>query len=470
MTDPVREMKSLKLFTILICVSLYWTSLPLSAQGSQHDLDETIARLSQVRSKIEAERIPLAKELSRLEKQVTDKRSQADQNIRLTANQEVDLRSLEELIQRLKDEHNSLSASLSDYIRTFESRIHASERQLYRDPLQSAKAIENDRTLPMAKKLRSQLDATDIAFQRLDNSIQGHSFSGKAIMPEGEYEEGTFVTLGPISYFLGINGQIGLPAADIASLDPIVLSISSRLQEGISGLVSTKQGMVPIDATLGDAFKIESTRETQLEEIKKGGLVMYPILGLATFAFIVAIFKWFEISSVKQAREQDLRIILQYLKSGEKEKAIALAKSVKGPSGELLTAAVTNAEADLDLIEEILYEKMLKTQPRLERMLPLIAVTAATAPLFGLLGTVTGMIKTFNLITVFGTGDASNLSAGISEALVTTKFGLIIAIPALILHALLSRKAKGVLTSMEQTSIGFLNGLNDIRSAKTSTD
>ena len=289
-------------------------------------------------------------------------------------------------------------------------------------------------------------------------------------MPGGEYEEGTFVTLGPISYFLGTNGQIGLPEAGVTSLDPIVSSISSQLQEGISGFVSTRKGIVPIDATLGDAFKIEATRETQLEEIKKGGLVMYPILGLATFAFIVAIFKWFEISSVKQAREQDLRVILQHLKSGEKENAIALAKSVKGPSGALLTAAVTNAEAALDLIEEILYEKMLKTQPRLERMLPLIAVTAATAPLFGLLGTVTGMIKTFNLITVFGTGDASNLSAGISEALVTTKFGLIIAIPALILYALLSRKAKGVLTSMEQTSIGFLNGLQDIRSAKTSTN
>ena len=113
MTDPVREMKSLKLFIILICVILYWTSLPLSAQGSQNDLDETIARLSEVRSKIEEERIPLAKELSRLEKRAADKRIQADQNIRLTANQEVDLSSLEELIQRLKNENSSLFNTFS---------------------------------------------------------------------------------------------------------------------------------------------------------------------------------------------------------------------------------------------------------------------------------------------------------------------------------------------------------------------
>ena len=92
-------------------------------------------------------------------------------------------------------------------------------------------------------------------------------------------------------------------------------------------------------------------------------------------------------------------------------------------------------------------------------MLPLIQVTAATAPLLGLLGTVTGMIKTFRLITVFGTGDAKSLSTGISEALITTEFGLIVAIPAIILGAILSRKAKSVVASMEQTAVSFVNGV-----------
>ena len=92
-------------------------------------------------------------------------------------------------------------------------------------------------------------------------------------------------------------------------------------------------------------------------------------------------------------------------------------------------------------------------------MIPFIAVVAATAPLMGLLGTVTGMIKTFKLITVFGTGDARSLSSGISEALVTTEFGLCVAIPALIIHALLLRRTKGVLASMEQTAVAFKNGL-----------
>ena len=109
--------------------------------------------------------------------------------------------------------------------------------------------------------------------------------------------------------------------------------------------------------------------------------------------------------------------------------------------------------------EEIMYETMLETQPRLERFLPLIAITAATAPLLGLLGTVTGMINTFKLITLFGTGDAKSLSSGISEALITTEFGLIVAIPALILHALLSRKCQAILAAMEKYAVIFSNGI-----------
>jgi biopolymer transport protein ExbB len=95
--------------------------------------------------------------------------------------------------------------------------------------------------------------------------------------------------------------------------------------------------------------------------------------------------------------------------------------------------------------------------------LPFIALTAAAAPLLGLLGTVTGMIKTFNLITIFGTGDAKSLSSGISEALITTALGLVIAIPALIAHGMLARMARQKLGDMEQTAVGFINGVVGVR-------
>ena len=106
-----------------------------------------------------------------------------------------------------------------------------------------------------------------------------------------------------------------------------------------------------------------------------------------------------------------------------------------------------------------MYEKMLVAKPELEKLLPFLALSAAAAPLLGLLGTVTGMINTFNAITVLGAGDPKTLAGGISEALITTEFGLIVAIPSLLLHAILSRKVKGIIGSMEQTATGFINGL-----------
>jgi len=92
-------------------------------------------------------------------------------------------------------------------------------------------------------------------------------------------------------------------------------------------------------------------------------------------------------------------------------------------------------------------------------MLPIIAVTAATSPLLGLLGTVSGMIATFNLITLFGSGDPKPLAGGISEALVTTLFGLVVAIPALILHAFLSRRSQGIVQTTERLGLSFVNAL-----------
>jgi CBS domain-containing protein len=123
----------------------------------------------------------------------------------------------------------------------------------------------------------------------------------------------------------------------------------------------------------------------------------------------------------------------------------------------MLAAGVQHIREPRELIEEVMYEKVLATRLKLERFLPFIAITAASAPLLGLLGTVTGIINTFKLITVFGSGDVKTLSGGISEALITTEFGLIVAIPSLLLHAFLSRKARGIVNQMEKAAVAFVN-------------
>lgn len=130
------------------------------------------------------------------------------------------------------------------------------------------------------------------------------------------------------------------------------------------------------------------------------------------------------------------------------------------PTGQMLEDAVDNFEYPSALIEEVMYERMIQTKLKLESFLPLIAISAAAAPLLGLLGTVTGIINTFKLITVFGSGDVKTLSGGISEALVTTEFGLIAAIPALLLHAFLARRAKGLVNHMERGGVALINTIS----------
>jgi len=124
-----------------------------------------------------------------------------------------------------------------------------------------------------------------------------------------------------------------------------------------------------------------------------------------------------------------------------------------------MTTLVERASSPVELVEETLYEKLMGVQQKAGSLLPVIAVTAATAPLLGLLGTVSGMIRTFNLITLFGSGDPKPLAGGISEALVTTLFGLIVAIPALILHAFLARRSQGIVQTTERLGLSFINSL-----------
>jgi biopolymer transport protein ExbB len=132
---------------------------------------------------------------------------------------------------------------------------------------------------------------------------------------------------------------------------------------------------------------------------------------------------------------------------------------LSGPLKGMLADALEHVDEPRELIEEVMYEHILETRMKLQRGLPFIAVSASSAPLLGLLGTVTGIISTFRLITVFGSGDVKMLSAGISEALVTTEFGLIVAIPALLIHAFLNRRARGLVDRMEKTAVVVLNKL-----------
>jgi biopolymer transport protein ExbB len=114
-------------------------------------------------------------------------------------------------------------------------------------------------------------------------------------------------------------------------------------------------------------------------------------------------------------------------------------------------------------LENVLQEAILAEIPAQERFLSTLGVLASIAPLLGLLGTVTGMIHTFELITFHGTGDPRMLSSGISEALVTTMFGLGVAIPIMLAHSLISRRVEERIADLEEKAISFVNRVSKVR-------
>ena len=123
----------------------------------------------------------------------------------------------------------------------------------------------------------------------------------------------------------------------------------------------------------------------------------------------------------------------------------------------ILAAGLINRDRERAVMKDSIEDTGRHVVHELERYLETLGTIAAISPLLGLLGTVTGIINTFKLITVFGSGDVKTLSGGISEALITTEFGLIVAIPSLLLHAFLSRKARGVVNEMEKAAVAFIN-------------
>jgi biopolymer transport protein ExbB len=295
---------------------------------------------------------------------------------------------------------------------------------------------------------------------RLEALVGGDTFEGRALTPAGTMESGRYLVVGPSAFFASGDSQaVGAVQLQLGSPEPAVIPLDPGQNQDVTALIESGTGTLPVDPTMGNALKFQATEDSLLEHLAKGGPVIVPILLLGVMSVLIFFVRWVAVGRVRVASDKDLQSILDAVGRQDTIQATHLAGSIKGPVGEMLKEAIRHCRERKEYVEEVMYEKMLVAKPDLERLLPFLALSAAAAPLLGLLGTVTGMINTFNAITVMGAGDPKTLAGGISEALITTEFGLIVAIPSLLLHAILSRKVKGIIGSMEQTATGFINGL-----------
>jgi biopolymer transport protein ExbB len=197
---------------------------------------------------------------------------------------------------------------------------------------------------------------------------------------------------------------------------------------------------------------LAENQETLMQHLGKGGIWVIPILLFALVATSVSVLKAifvYRLPTQIPLLAERARSALASSGGGVN----SLLDQVPGPQRALLQAAMS--EGSSAEREDRLFSVLLEQRNLLERWLGAIALTASVSPLLGLLGTVSGMITTFRLMTLFGAGDPSAVSSGISEALVTTELGLVVAIPALLAHALLSRKVKAYFAQLENDAVNL---------------
>ncbi len=197
-----------------------------------------------------------------------------------------------------------------------------------------------------------------------------------------------------------------------------------------------------LDPSKGQILGLLTQKATLEERYHQGGMVGYIITGVLALGLLIALERLLTLTFVGMKIRGQLKKITQPKKSN--------------PLGRILMVYNENKDSDVENLELKLDEAVLRETPRIERGVAIIKILAAIAPLLGLLGTVTGMIGTFQSITLFGTGDPKIMAGDISMALVTTAMGLIAALPLLFFFSVVSARSKSIINILDQQSAGII--------------
>jgi len=284
-----------------------------------------------------------------------------------------------------------------------------------------------------------------------------HVVEGSFFDTSGTEKEGTIVYVGRVAalgFSNGVGGTLMLaPGGGLTMVDPSVADAARKLASGAE-LEATP---VHLYDPLAGPHEHRAER-TWVDIADAGGIIAWIIVGLGIVVLLIVAERAITLALTSTRADRLVAAVHKGLETSD-EAAVAVLDKKRGALARVLRAVVVQRGAAREELEDQAAEAIYREMPRLERLLPFLAVIAGVAPMLGLLGTVTGMISTFEVITEHGTGDPKLLSGGISEALITTEFGLIIAIPALLLHNLLSRWSDQTVDTLQTHALSLINAI-----------
>ena len=317
--------------------------------------------------------------------------------------------------------------------------------------LVSAQKPDRDKILDKlstTKELPSYEELEELWLVAMDEMVESGkvvSFPGKIVTASGNEIEQEVTRIGVFNAISAGRFLRSLPESGVL-MEP-GRQPGQRFLDMARGIENADSGIqpFPIDPTRGAMLALLVQVPDLKNRIEQGGLIGYAILIIGFIGILLAI----------------ERLVVLFLTNRKVQKQLENSEPADNPLGRIMLVYKDNPETDAETLGLKLDEAILREMPTLQRGLWTIALLAAVSPLLGLLGTVTGIIETFQSITLYGTGDPRVMSGGISQALVTTVMGLLVAIPLLLFHGYLSSKSNSLIQILDEKSIAYVALLAD---------
>ncbi len=381
------------------------------------------------------------KNLNITEKRISTKRSKLVNQLNRLENDVLKLQQKTSVARRLADEKTLSLTQLEQRLSVWR------EQQAYQQNLINRFLRQYKLDATTIEKLSEQIEAVVSVGSKLEKGFHPSWNQREVVMENGKLRSLETLSLGPVTWYwqeqerrVGIANieQFGLKAG-------VLLNVSDS--ENMEQLITNHHGVITFDPTLNKALLLEQHSETLVEHITRGGLWVVPILLFAVFALSIVLVKGLQLLLLPKI----VRFTPHHLQTSLGDPSSSAVIKIKGMQKELLHIFIKNKSSRI--LDDQLFLQLQKNKYWLERWIGAIAITASISPLLGLLGTVSGMIETFKMMTLFGSGDPEVVSGGIAQALITTELGLVVAIPSLIFYAILSRRAKSYYSDLEGFAI-----------------
>lgn len=419
---------------------------------------EVEARAAAVEAEILADRTRLTAEVEQLEAE------QARLEAQLAAIQ-ARMATQERARERLSDHWAQSELHFKEISGNVRLAAKEVETLLHQSPLSAGRPDRLERVRPLVEPgyFPDIEDISSLAaalFDEIERAGQVTLAEGRFIGRDGQEADGTILTLGRFTAAYRTNEEAGFLTYSPESGRYVALAHLPRggLGRSLAAYFRGESDRVPFDISAGGALRQVSHQASLWEQIQAGGPIVWPILGLAGLAFLIVVYKFVYLHAVHGKTNKIMDRMNEVAAQGDWVEAERLLQGRRrSPVGHVLSAGLEVRHADRQTQESVLQEAILNQLPKVERGMAVLAVLGAVAPLLGLLGTVTGMIDTFRVITLYGTGDPKLMSGGISEALVTTMLGLSVAIPIMLLHTFLSRRVDHIVGDMEERAVQLCN-------------